>query len=133
MRSTGPRTIAGKARSRRNAFKHGLSIPMNCDDAVAEQVKTFAIELAALFAKPREIARMAAEAELEVTRVQQAKVDLINRSVAQEAGKANDAPNNEACIASAVAAALPDLMPLMRYERRALSRLRKIRRSFEKQ
>ena len=132
MRSTGPRTIAGKARSRRNAFKHGLSIPVIHDDTVAEQVKVLATELATLFAKPREVARMAAEAELEVTRVQQAIVDLINRNVAQEASKADDALNNEACVASAVAAALPDLMALMRYERRALSRLRKIRRSFEK-
>jgi hypothetical protein len=52
LRSTGPRSLSGKARSRRNAFKHGLSIPLARDDTVTVQVENLAIELASLFGKP---------------------------------------------------------------------------------
>jgi hypothetical protein len=34
--STGPRTSAGRARSSRNAYRHGLSVPMHPDPQVLE-------------------------------------------------------------------------------------------------
>ncbi len=130
LRSTGPRTEVGKARSRRNAFKHGLEIPVSRNNSFAEQIEALAAELTSLSAKPREIVRLAAEWQVEVARVQATRVDIINRKLEQQAATGDEAVSEEARVASAVAAALPDLLALDRYERRALSRLRKVLRSF---
>jgi len=131
LRSTGPRTNAGKARSRRNALKHGLEVPLNRDDSFTGQIDAMTTELTPLLGKPSEIVRLAAERQLEVTRVQQTKVAIISRS--QDVGAADDAVSDEARVAAAVAAALPDLVPLDRYERRALSRLKKFMRRIEEE
>jgi hypothetical protein len=131
LRSTGPRTDAGKARSRRNALKHGLEVPLNRDDSFTERIEMLTTELISSFAKPREIVRMTAEAQLELMRVQETRVDIINGKLRQQADTADGAVRDEARVAAAVAAALPDLVPLDRYERRALSRLKKVLRSFE--
>jgi hypothetical protein len=131
LRSSGPRTTAGKARSRRNAFKHGLAIPLNRDESFADRAEMFAAALTPLFAKPPEILRLAAEWQTEIERIQQTRVAMINREIEQQASTAADAANDETHIAAAVAAALPDLVRFERYERRAASRLRKALRSFE--
>jgi hypothetical protein len=131
LRSTGPRTDAGKARSRRNALKHGLEVPINRDNAFVEQIEALATELTPLSDKPREIVRLAAEWQLEVARVQATRVDIINRELRQQAGTVDDAVDEKARVASAIAETLPNLLALDRYERRALLRLRKVLRSFE--
>ena len=58
------------------------------------------------------------------------RVDIINRKLGQQAGTVDDAVDEKARVASAVAAALSDLLPLDRYAR-ALSRLRKMLRSLK--
>jgi hypothetical protein len=35
-KSTGPRTMAGRAKSSRNAYRHGLSVPMHPDPQTLE-------------------------------------------------------------------------------------------------
>jgi hypothetical protein len=65
----GPKTSAGKARSSRNALKHGLSIPVNRDKTLRRQIEVLARILVQsqagnVFWK----ARAAAEAELELLR-----------------------------------------------------------------
>jgi hypothetical protein len=42
----GPKTSAGKARSSRNALKHGLSIPVNRDKSLRRQIEVLARILA---------------------------------------------------------------------------------------
>lgn len=41
-RSTGPKTAAGKSRSRRNAFRHGLSFGMARDDLTSRKIDALA-------------------------------------------------------------------------------------------
>jgi hypothetical protein len=133
LRSTGPRTNAGKAHSRHNATKHGLSIPLDRDETFIERIETLTTELMPLFAKSRESVRLVAEQQLEVTRVQETGVDIVNRKLKQQAGTPTDPLSNEPRVASAVVAVLSDLMPLDRYQRRALSKLRKLLRCYEEE
>ena len=42
----GPKTSAGKARSSRNALKHGLSIPVNRNETLRRQIEVLALILA---------------------------------------------------------------------------------------
>src|ERR1700719_4625673 len=82
QRSTGPRSAAGKARPRRNALRHGLSVRPSYDPAAAAQIEEFAIEFCAgsVVAEQGDLALRAAEAEVEMARVREAKVHLINNS-----------------------------------------------------
>jgi hypothetical protein len=77
-KSSGPRSASGKMQSSKNAFRHGLSKPLSGTEytreleALARQIVgdregRFAMELA----------RSAAEAELELARVRHLKTDLI--------------------------------------------------------
>lgn len=77
-KSSGPRSASGKKRSSQNAFRHGLSKPLSGAEytreleALARQMvgggdDRFAVELA----------RRAAQADLELARVRQLKTDLI--------------------------------------------------------
>jgi hypothetical protein len=77
-RSAGPKTSAGKAKAAKNAFRHGLGIPLR---AVAEfdDVERWAKFLAGPLAPPErsERARQAAEAQLDLARVHRARIRLL--------------------------------------------------------
>jgi len=70
LRSTGPRSAAGKTRVSRNAVRHGLSAPI-ADLPVSAEMDRLARKLAGEFATPQRLeqARIAAEAEFEILRV----------------------------------------------------------------
>ncbi len=75
-KSTGPRTAAGCAKSSRNAYRHGLSVPAQLDpqavDALAKVIAGEAageVELRA--------ARALAEAQLELKRIRATRVAAI--------------------------------------------------------
>src|SRR5215207_9762253 len=83
-RSTGPRSIAGKARSRVNAFKHGLALPASALPELAPDVAQLAqalTEEAADDPMIREAAARVAEAALDVLRARHAKTALLARLV----------------------------------------------------
>jgi len=77
--STGPRSARGRSRSVKNAFRHGLSLPVDADSVLCEEVE----ELAALIAGPdageqiRELARRVAEPRIEIYRVREARRQLL--------------------------------------------------------
>jgi hypothetical protein len=80
---TGPRTVAGKARSARNALRHGLARPARLDlqlvQAIGELARVIAGEGAS--SDRRERAGRIAAAHVEIMRVRQAKRDLYSQSL----------------------------------------------------
>ena len=86
--STGPRTAAGKARSARNASRHGLRSPVLADPALSAEVQELAREIAGARASWDELALAAriAEAQVDLVRVRRARHDLLVRALAAPQG-----------------------------------------------
>jgi hypothetical protein len=71
--SRGPKTAAGKARSSRNALKHGLAIPITRDRATAQKIRRAARQMApSAVGDSIRNAQIAAEANFELARVRAA-------------------------------------------------------------
>ena len=80
-RSTGPRTASGKRTAARNALRHGLSLPVFADPALAREIAELAERLAdgCAVPQPRELAIRVAAAQVDVKRVRHARNGLIAR------------------------------------------------------
>jgi hypothetical protein len=78
--STGPKTGQGRARSARNALRHGLSLPVFSDRALSEEVEALAREIAGLGANTeiQELARQIAEAQIDLRRVRDARHQILS-------------------------------------------------------
>jgi hypothetical protein len=128
QKSTGPRSRAGKARTRRNAFRHGLAIRVTCDVLNAELIKAVADQLLRKGASSaeQEHALLAAEVQAEIARLRQAKVDILNRAVSRNIAD-GDLPDE--IMAVAFVAELEALSAFARYEGRALSKRRRMLRA----
>ena len=119
----GPKTSAGKARSSRNALKHGLSIPVKRDKTLRRQIAVLARILAQseagnVFGQ----ARAAAEAELELVRARAVMEAVLTRAgIAGITAEWNGGPEQ----GTALIHVLPKLQKLERYERRAFSKRRR--------
>ena len=116
----GPKTSAGKARSSRNALKHGLSIPVSRDKTLRRQIEVLARILAQSEAENVFLqGRALAEAELEVARARAALEAVLTR--AGITAEWNGGPEQGAALIHVLA----ELQRLESYERRALSKRRR--------
>lgn len=81
--STGPRSTPGKNRASQNAFRHGLTKPISGAE-FAREAEMLACQIAGDTADrfTMELARDAAEAELELARVRRVRTALIERVAA---------------------------------------------------
>ena len=81
LRSTGPKSLIGKARSSRNATRHGLSTPLQRSAIIDERIQKIALQLVATSPTPTE--QLAAEelalAYIDLQRVQVVQLDLWRR------------------------------------------------------
>ena len=120
-KSTGPRTLSGKAQSKQNARKHGLSI-VDLNPQMELEVENLAELIAGSYGMADDIinaARNAAEAQIKFQRVQAFKSEILRSSVANAASgaKGDQRSPNEF---------LPEILDQLeridRYEARALSR-----------
>src|SRR5262249_50004828 len=120
-KSPGPRSAGGKKRASQNAHQHGLAAAIPLTRKIADEIELLARKFADGIDSPivRAYARSAAESSLELARVARVKVALIESLavfVYEEGLPAIDP------VAEAVRRALPDLIRLDRYERRATAR-----------
>ena len=81
--STGPKTARGRARSARNAFRHGLSMPVESDRALYEQVLALTSQIAgsdtSVFTQI--LAHRIAEAQVDLLRVRHARYRLLSEEL----------------------------------------------------
>jgi hypothetical protein len=114
-RSTGPRTAAGKLKSSRNAFRHGLSGALPLDLARWSEIDAIARALTPQGAEQGRAAIEFAKAQVELRRID---------AIRQEMWLRVD-------IAQLHAGELQQLVSLDRYERYARTRRRRACSSFE--
>jgi hypothetical protein len=114
-KSTGPRTRAGKKRARRNSYRHGLSYGAAGAVAFARHIEALAKKIAG---------RSAAAATLEIRQIKRIQ-NLIDGGLPWDsnAPAPTQMPSSEPEHSTeAMRRALPELLKLDRYERRATAR-----------
>ena len=81
--STGPKTARGRARSARNAFRHGLSLPVESDQLFCEQVQALTRQIAGsdTSAHTQILAHKIAEAQVDLLRVRTARHRLLSEEL----------------------------------------------------
>jgi len=125
--STGPKSPAGKARSSRNARRHGLATSARSDPALTAKIESLARAIAGVEAKAEKItlARKIAEAQIDLARIEQVRLDVLSAAKSFAAGSVS-APMTmtNSNVVSTVAA-------LDRYERRTLSRRKTAIKDFD--
>jgi hypothetical protein len=148
-RSRGPRTAAGKASGSRNALRRGLAVSVLTEPGLCAQVEALAHSIAGNGADNFRAnqARIVAEAQLDLVRIQDAKVMLMNSHIAETMptkvfgfdatrnSQCGDDPSGETTFPQEFVMAptiegLRQLAGLERYEQRAISRRRRAMRAF---
>jgi hypothetical protein len=119
-KSTGPRSEGAKARTRRNAERHGLAARMVFDADQAVRIETLAREIAGAASDYASVdsACVIARAEFDLRQIRHIKVGLVSAA----ASPASTSERRTSHRTAAIARALPELLKIERYERQAASR-----------
>ena len=86
LRSTGPKSAAGKQRAARNALKHGLAVPLRADPNLLGRIEALSRLIAGEGASASRLAlaRRVAEAQVDLDRVRAARFALLSHGVGVE-------------------------------------------------
>ena len=114
LRSTGPKTQAGRSKSSRNAHRHGLSLGLAPDASLNDKVDDMARTLVPVGAEAGKLksAQELVQAQLRLLRIRELRKDLVNT----------------VNLASGNFSVLGRLLALDRYERYALTQRRRARK-----
>jgi hypothetical protein len=120
QKSTGPRSEAGRWRSRRNAFRHGLAVAIGTDPSFSKDIEALATILASCGngQSVGEFARQAAEAEVDLLRIRKLRASRLNAF-----------HGNPEAVSKDYLELNESLAKLDRYERRAFSRRKRALRA----
>ena len=80
-RSTGPKTVVGRAKAAQNARRHGLRVPVLSDPALSAEVEALAKSIVGPdcpFPELLALARKIAEAEIDIMRVRRARSNFVS-------------------------------------------------------
>jgi hypothetical protein len=80
QKSTGPKTLAGRLKSSRNAYRHGLSNPMRLDPAMSAKADAIAHALASETSDEAQLAKAQdlAQAQLELLSIHRIRAQLMS-------------------------------------------------------
>jgi hypothetical protein len=79
QKSTGPKTAAGRLKSSRNAFRHGLSLPLRLDTATSAKIDAIAQVVTRDQADEEQLSAAPefAEAQLQLLRIRGVRAELM--------------------------------------------------------
>ena len=125
--STGPKSAGGRARAAQNARRHGLSVPITADPKLSAEVQAVAQEISSGDLDPnvRACAHRVAEAHVDLNRIRKIKMEMLHLAMSRATSTDDD-------IAGPGGDPVDSLARLTRYERRAVSRLNRATREFDK-
>ncbi len=135
LKSTGPRSAAGKKRSSANAYRHGLSVSLALSAESRPEIEALAKLITDGTGIPRADAEVIALWDLEqhrARRIMNATIMMAYLSHARNRRRQQDEAGSQQedslAVAQSVIDVLPELQKMGRYQRRALaSRDRKLR------
>ncbi len=124
LRSTGPRTKAGKSASSQNASRHGLG-SNNVASRIAPQVQALANTIAEAVGSEVAPAHLVADAMLRQEQIQAVRDQMLCRALITVRTAMGDGMAAETLEDVALLAVMPELIRLEDYERRCSAKLRK--------
>jgi hypothetical protein len=122
--STGPKTKLGRARSARNALRHALSIPVDRDPILFEEIELLARRIAGPAATTEilELARHVAEAQIDLRRIRGARRRFLSHLPSKPYEPRSRTLTRASKLALILMKQIKKLSAFDRYEGRALSR-----------